>query len=132
MLPILVGQLCLVGQLRLVGQLLLTMCSIGMQFTQFLLVGHLCLDCSSESVCHQAALSRRQLCLVMFSICMQYRQLLLVRQRSLEGSSESASQGIITSSSVLSKTVIFPKNQGRKRGISNESARGSSLCKANV
>ena len=36
------------------------------------------------------------------------------------------------SGSVLSKTAIFPKNEGRKREISNESARGSSLRKANV
>jgi len=42
------------------------------------------------------------------------RQLRLVRQLSLEGISESASQGIITSGTVLSKTVIFPKNEGRK------------------
>jgi len=31
------------------------------------------------------------------------------------------------SDSVLSKTAIFPKKEGRKREISNESARGSSL-----
>jgi len=68
----------------------------------------------------------------MFSICMRYRQLLLVGQLSLEGSIESASQGIITSGSVLSKTAIFPKKEGRKREISNESARGSSPRKANV
>jgi len=36
------------------------------------------------------------------------------------------------SGSVISKTAIFPKKQGRKREISNESARGSSLRKANV
>jgi len=36
------------------------------------------------------------------------------------------------SDSVLSKTAIFPKKDGRKREISNESARGSSLCEANV
>jgi len=36
------------------------------------------------------------------------------------------------SGSVLSKTTIFPKKQGRKREISNESARSSSLRKANV
>jgi len=36
------------------------------------------------------------------------------------------------SGSVLSKTAIFPKNKGRKREISNESARGSSVRKANV
>ena len=108
--------------------------SIGLQFTQFLLLGHLRLDGSanSESVSRWAAPSRRHLCLVMFSICIQYRQLLLVRQLSLEGSSESASQGIITSGSVLSKTAIFPKNEGRKREISNESTRGSSLHEANV
>jgi len=63
---------------------------------------------------------------------MRYRQLLLVRQLSLEGSSESASQGIITSGSVLSKTAIFPKKKGRKREISNESALGSSLREVNV
>ena len=34
--------------------------------------------------------------------------------------------------SVLSKTAIFPKKEGRKREISNESARGSSLREANV
>ena len=32
----------------------------------------------------------------------------------------------------LSKTAIFPKKEGSKREISNESARGSSLRKANV
>jgi len=63
---------------------------------------------------------------------MRYRQLLLVGQLSLEGSSESASQVIITSGSVLSKTAIFPKKQGRKRDISNESTRGWSLQEANV
>jgi len=31
-----------------------------------------------------------------------------------------------------SKTAIFPKKQGRKREISNESARGWSLREANV
>jgi len=36
------------------------------------------------------------------------------------------------SDSVLSKTAIFPKKEGRKREISNESARGSSLREANV
>jgi len=36
------------------------------------------------------------------------------------------------SGSVLSKTAIFPKKQGRKREISNESARGWSLWEANV
>jgi len=45
---------------------------------------------------------------------------------------ESSEQGIITSDSVLSKTAIFPKNEGRKREISNESARGSSRRKAIV
>ena len=65
----------------------------------------------------------------MCSICMRYRQLLLVRQLSLEGSSESASQGIITSGSVLSKTAMFPKKEGKKREIS---AQGSSLSEANV
>jgi len=73
MLPILVGQLCLVGQLRLVRQLRLTMRSIGMRFTQFLLVGHLRLDGSSESVSRRAAPSRQQLRFVMCSICMRYR-----------------------------------------------------------
>ena len=34
--------------------------------------------------------------------------------------------------SVLSKTAIFPKKEGRKREIFNESARGSSLREANV
>ena len=36
------------------------------------------------------------------------------------------------SDSVLSKTGIFPKKEGRKREISNESARGSSLRQANA
>ena len=36
------------------------------------------------------------------------------------------------SDSVLSKTAILPKKEGRKREISNESARGSSLREANV
>ena len=36
------------------------------------------------------------------------------------------------SESVLSNTAIFPKKEGRKREISNESARGSSLREANV
>ena len=36
------------------------------------------------------------------------------------------------SDSVSSKTAIFPKKKGRKREISNESARGSSLREANV
>jgi len=40
--------------------------------------------------------------------------------------------GIITSDSVLSKTAIFPQKEGRKREISNESARGSSLRETNV
>jgi len=65
----------------------------------------------------------------MFSICMRYRQLLLFGQLSLEGSSESASQGIITSGSILSKTAIFSKKEGRKREIS---AWGSSLREPNV
>jgi len=40
---------------------------------------------------------------------------------------------IMSSDSVLSsKTAIFPKKEGRKREISNESARGSSLREANV
>jgi len=34
--------------------------------------------------------------------------------------------------SFLSKTAIFPKKEGRKRKISNKSARGSSLREANV
>ena len=38
----------------------------------------------------------------------------------------------LTSDSVLSKTAIFPQKEGRKREISNESARGLSLRKANV
>jgi len=96
------------------GQLRLTMRSIGMRFTQFLLVGHLRLDGSSESLSRRVAPSRWQLRLVMCSICMRYRQLLLVGQLSLKGSSESASQGIITSGSVLSKTAIFPKKERRK------------------
>jgi len=40
--------------------------------------------------------------------------------------------GRAMSGSVLSKTAIFPKNEGRKREISNESAQGSSIRKANV
>jgi len=36
------------------------------------------------------------------------------------------------SDSVLSKTAIFPKTEGRKREITNESAWGSSLREANV
>jgi len=39
--------------------------------------------------------------------------------------------GIITSGSILSKTAIFPKKEGRKREISNEAARGSSTHEAN-
>jgi len=38
----------------------------------------------------------------------------------------------LVSGFVLSKTAMFPENEGRKREISNESARGSSLSKANV
>jgi len=38
----------------------------------------------------------------------------------------------VSSDSVLSKTAIFPQKEGRKREISNESARGSSLREANV
>ena len=34
--------------------------------------------------------------------------------------------------SVLSQTAIFPQKEGRKREISNESARGSSFREANV
>jgi len=37
-----------------------------------------------------------------------------------------------SSGSVLSNTAIFPKKEGRKREISNESAQGSSLREANV
>ena len=73
---------------------------------------------AAAKACLVGQLTRRQLRLVMCSICMRYRQLLLVGQLSLEGSSESTSQGIITSGSVLSKTAIFPKKQGRKREIS--------------
>ena len=36
------------------------------------------------------------------------------------------------SDSVLSQTAIFPQKEGRKREISNESARGSSLRETNV
>jgi len=39
---------------------------------------------------------------------------------------------IMTSNSVLAKTAIFPKKKGRKREISIESARGSSLYEADV
>ena len=37
-----------------------------------------------------------------------------------------------SSGSVLSNTAIFPKKEGRKSEISNESVRGSSLREANV
>jgi len=40
--------------------------------------------------------------------------------------------GIITNESVLSKAAIFPQKEGRKREISNESARGSSLREATL
>jgi len=36
------------------------------------------------------------------------------------------------SKSVLPETAIFPKKEGKKREISNESERGSSLREANV
>ena len=39
---------------------------------------------------------------------------------------------VVLSDSVLSKTAIFPQKEGRKREISNESARGSSLRETNV
>ena len=39
---------------------------------------------------------------------------------------------LTTSDSVLSKTAIFPQQEGRKRDISNEPARGSSLRETNV
>jgi len=39
---------------------------------------------------------------------------------------------VTRSESILSKTAIFPQKRGRKREISNESARGSSLREANV
>jgi len=45
---------------------------------------------------------------------------------------KSQHSGIITSDSVLSKTAIFPQKEGRKRGISKESARSSSLRETNV
>jgi len=70
-----------------------------------LLVRHLRLDGSSDSVSRRLAPSRRQLRLAMRSISMQFRQLLLVGQLRLDGSSES---GLITSDTVLSKTAIFP------------------------
>ena len=54
-------------------------------------------------------------------------QLLLVEQLILVVHS-----GIVTSDSVLSKTAIFPQKEVRKREISNESARGSSLRDTNV
>ena len=44
----------------------------------------------------------------------------------------SSDSGIITSDSVLSKTAILPQKEGKKRGISNESAWGSSLRETNV
>jgi len=64
-----VAKACLVGQVGLVcssvsSTLHLTMRSIGMRFTQFLLVGHLRLDGSSESVSRWAGRSRLQLCLI--------------------------------------------------------------------
>ena len=40
--------------------------------------------------------------------------------------------GIITTDSVLPKTVIFLKKEGKQRETSDESARGSSLREANV
>jgi len=46
--------------------------------------------------------------------------------------SRSFSTGPAVSDSVLSKTVIFPHKEGRKREISNESVRGSSLREDNV
>ena len=122
-----------VGQLRLVGQFRLTMRSVGMRFTQFLLVGHLRLDGSSESVSRRVAPSRRQLRLVMCSICMRYRQLLFSDNSVLRATVKVLHRvSLPVSGSVLSKTAIFPKKKGRKREISNESARGSSLRKANV
>jgi len=39
---------------------------------------------------------------------------------------------LVLSGFVLSKTAIFPKKKGRKREISNEFARGSSLYEANI
>jgi len=51
------------------------------------------------------------------------------RQRASEQASE---REIGSSDSVLSKTAIFPKKEGRKREIFNESARGSSFREANV
>jgi len=51
--------------------------------------------------------------------CRRNQQWLLTYNKALSGS-------------VLLKTAIFPKKQGRKREISNESARGWSLQEANV
>jgi len=38
----------------------------------------------------------------------------------------------VSSDSVLSKTAVFPKKEGRKREISDESTRGWPLREANV
>jgi len=51
---------------------------------------------------------------------------------SLVCSSESATQWHHNQQFSLIKTAIFPQKEGRKREISNESARGSSLCETNV
>jgi len=50
----------------------------------------------------------------------------------LSASLKALHSGIITSDSVLPKTAIFPQKEGRKREISNESARGSSLRETKV
>ena len=50
----------------------------------------------------------------------------------MQGSKTCEKNAQIMSDSVLSKTAIFPKKEGRKREIFNESARGSSLREANV
>ena len=58
--------------------------------------------------------------------------LIVVGQLHLDGSSASAAQGIITSDSVLSKMAIFPETNEGTVHCSNESARGWSLCEANI
>jgi len=63
------------------------------------------------------------------------KDVVTVREESSMASSSTASEGGSSSNwsgSVLSKTAIFPKKQGRKREISNESARGWLLREANV
>ena len=113
------------NQLLLVGQLFLTMHSIGMRFTQLLLVRKLSLDGSSKSVSLRAAPLRWQLCLAMRSIGMRYRQLLLVGLLSLDRSSERSAQGTITNlPAVLSyqKTDIFPDLEEKLMKVAGQEA----------